>query len=149
VLEEAGDALMRLSHPAESIPFFRRAIELDPNFVAAYTTLSRIYSNVGEMGRAREYAKLAYERRHLVGERDQLSIAYQYHFEVTGDQGMAGNTLEEWACRFPSEYQPVNSLALIRNFLGDFDRAVEAGCEAVKRNPNHGYPYSNLAHAYR
>jgi DNA-binding winged helix-turn-helix (wHTH) protein/tetratricopeptide (TPR) repeat protein len=149
VLETQADALMRLAHPAESIPFFLRAIELDPNFVAAYTTLSRIYSNLGETLRAREYAKLAYERRQLVGERDQLSITYQYHFEVTGNQASASETLQEWARRFPSEFQPVNSLALIHNCLGDFERGVEAGCEAVKRNPLHGYPYSNLAYAYR
>ena len=48
----AGDALMRLAHPAESIPFFLRAVELDPNFASAYTSLSRIYSNLGEAERA-------------------------------------------------------------------------------------------------
>jgi DNA-binding winged helix-turn-helix (wHTH) protein/tetratricopeptide (TPR) repeat protein len=149
VLQAQGDALLRMAHLSESIPFFVRAIELDPNFVSAYTTLSRIYSNLGETGRAREYAKLAYERRQLAGERERLSIAYQYHFEVTGDQSSANEALEEWTQRFPSEFQPVNSLALIHNFLGLFERAVEAGREAVKRNPSHGYPYSNLAHAYR
>jgi DNA-binding winged helix-turn-helix (wHTH) protein/tetratricopeptide (TPR) repeat protein len=149
LLEDQADALMRAAHPAESIPFFLRAVELDSNFVAAYTTLSRIYSNLGETGPAREFAKRAYERRHQVGEREQLSIAYQYHFEVTGDQSRATETLEEWRQRFPLEFQPVNSLALIHNFLGDFERAAEAGREAVMRDPSHGYPYSNLAHAYR
>jgi hypothetical protein len=33
---------------AESIPFFLRAIMLDPNFAAAYTSLSTICSNLGE-----------------------------------------------------------------------------------------------------
>jgi DNA-binding winged helix-turn-helix (wHTH) protein/tetratricopeptide (TPR) repeat protein len=149
VLDAQADALMRQAHSAESIPFFRRAIELDPNFAAAYTGLSRIYSNLGEVERAKEYAKLAYERRELVSERDRLSITYQYHYEVTGDQSRANRTLEEWSQTFPAEFQPVNSLAVIHNFLGDFERAIEEGHEAVKRNPSHGFPYSNLAHAYR
>ena len=85
-----------------------------------------------------------------MGEREQLSIAYQSHFEATGDQARATETLEEWQRRFPLEFQPVNSLALIHNFLGQLsESAVEAGAESVKRDPSHGYPYSDLAHAYR
>ena len=149
LLAARADTLMQMAHPAQSIPFFLRAVELDPNFAAAYVGLSRIYSNLGETERAREYAKLAYERRELGNERECLSISYQYHFEVTGDQSRATQTLEEWKQRFPLEFQPVNGLTVIHNFLGSFERAIEEGLEAVKRNPSHGYPYSNLAHAYR
>ena len=59
---------------------------------------------------------------------------------MTGDQASATETLEEWQRRFPLEFQPVNSLALIHNFLGGFDSAVEAGAESVKRDRSHGYP---------
>jgi DNA-binding winged helix-turn-helix (wHTH) protein/tetratricopeptide (TPR) repeat protein len=149
LLAAQADALMRLSHPAESIPFFLRAVEIDPEMAAAYIGLSRIYSNLGEADRAKEYAKRAYEHREHAGERERLSIVYQYHYEVTGDQGRASRTLDQWKRAFPLEFQPVNSLAVIHNFLGDFERAVAEGQEAVRRNPSHGYPYSNLAHAYR
>ncbi len=101
------------------------------------------------MDRAREYAALAYERRDLVGERERLSIAYQYHYDVTGNQARANETLEDWKRSFPQEFQPANSLALMHNFLGRFELAIEEAEEAVRRNPSHGYPYSNLAHAYR
>jgi DNA-binding winged helix-turn-helix (wHTH) protein/tetratricopeptide (TPR) repeat protein len=149
LLTAQANALMRLAHSAEAIPFFLRAIELDPNFVSAYVCLSRIYSNLGEVERAKEYAKLAYERREHVSERDRLSIVYQYHYEVTGDQPLATQTLEVWKRSFPEEYQPANSLAVVHNLLGQFEKAIEEGNEAVRRNPNHGFPYSNLAHAYR
>ena len=148
-LAERADALLRLSHPAESIPFFVKALEIDPDFVSAYTGLSRIYSNLGEIERAKEYAKLAYERRDQASDRDRLSITYQYHYEVTGNQALASQTLEAWKRAFPLEFQPVNSLVVMHNFLGCFERAIEEGHEAVERNPSHGYPYSNLAHAYR
>ena len=148
-LTARADALTRLGHPSESIPFFLRAVELEPNFAAAYTALSRIYSNLGEAEQATDYAKLAYARREQVSERERLSITYQYHYEVTGDQVRATQSLEEWKHAFPEDFRPVNSLALIHNFLGRFERAIEEGHEAVRRNPTHGYPYSNLAHAYR
>src|SRR5262245_32947916 len=149
LLAAQSDALIRLPHTAESIPFFMEAIELDPTLVPAYINLSRIYSNLGDAVRAREYARLAYERRDNVDEREGLSLRYQYHFEVTGNQVQATETLETWKVAFPREFQPVNSLAHIHCLLGRFERAVEEGVEAVRRNPSHGYPYSNLSHAYR
>jgi tetratricopeptide (TPR) repeat protein len=149
LLDSQADGLMRQGYHAESIPFFERAVEIDPNFAAAYVSLSRIYSNLGEAERAAEYARLAYERRDHVSTRDRLSITYQFHYEVTGDQSQATRTLEEWKQVFPLEFQPANSLTVIHNFPGNFERAIEEGREAVRRNPSHGYPYSNLAHAYR
>jgi len=133
----------------ESIPFFQRAAELDPKFASAYASLSTVYSNLGEAEPARRYARLAYERRDQVSERERLSITYQYYSEVTGDQSRAAETLEVWKQSFPRAFQPVNSLTVIHNFLGRFERAVEEGEEAVRRNPSHGFPYSNLAYAYR
>jgi DNA-binding winged helix-turn-helix (wHTH) protein/tetratricopeptide (TPR) repeat protein len=133
----------------EAIPFFLRAVELDPKFASAYTSLSTVYSNLGEAEPAERYARLAYERGDQVSERERLSISYQYHYQVTGDQSRATETLEVWKQSFPREFQPVNSLAVIHNYLGRFERAVEEGQEAIRRNPAHGFPYSNLAHAYR
>ena len=144
-----ADELTRLAHPVESIPFFLRAVEIDPGFAAAYASLSRTYSNLGEAERSRDYARLAYQHRDQARQAENLSITYQYHYEVTGDQILATQTLEDWKQACPGEFQPVNSLALIHNFLGRFERAIDEGREAVRRNPSHGFPYSNLAHAYR
>jgi DNA-binding winged helix-turn-helix (wHTH) protein/tetratricopeptide (TPR) repeat protein len=149
LLTAQANALMRLAHSAEAIPFFLRAVELDPNFASAYVNLSRIYSNLGEVERAKEYARQAHELREHASERERLSIVYQYEFEVAGDQSRASQTLEIWRRLFPEEYQPANSLAYIHNVLGDFNLAIEEGKEAFRRNPSHGFPYSNLAHAFR
>jgi DNA-binding winged helix-turn-helix (wHTH) protein/tetratricopeptide (TPR) repeat protein len=133
----------------ESLAFFQRAIELDPRFASGYTTLSTVYSNLGEAERAENYARLAYEQRDRVSERERLSIIYQYHYQVTGDQARATEALEVWKQSFPREFQPANSLAVTHNYLGRFDQAVVEAEEAIRRNPSHGFPYSNLAQAYR
>ena len=39
---------------AAAIPFFQRAISLDPNFAMAYARLGTEYCNVGEAARAAE-----------------------------------------------------------------------------------------------
>jgi serine/threonine protein kinase/Flp pilus assembly protein TadD len=133
----------------EAIPFFLRAIELDPNFAQAYTSLSSTYSNLGENERAREYAMLAYQHREHVSERERLYVPYQYHDVVTGNQLLAMQTLAMWKEAFPRAFQPVNSLAYSNNWLGRFERAIPEAEEAIRRNPGHGFPYSNLAAAYR
>ena len=119
----------------ESIAFFQRAIELDPNFASAYNSLSNTYSNLGEAERAKEYAKLAFERRNHVSERERLYIDYQYHDVVTGNQPNAIQTLELWKQLFPREFQPVNSLAFVHIYLGDFERAVSRRPRGYKAEP--------------
>ena len=104
----------------QSLSFFQRAIELDPSFASAYTSLSNTYSNLGETERAQQYAKLAFEHRERVSERERLYITYQYHDVVTGDQSGIISTLELWKQSFPREFQPANSLAFVHNLLGAF-----------------------------
>src|SRR5262245_26620238 len=105
LLNAQANALMHLAHSAEAIPFFLRAIELDPNFASAYVSLSRIYSNLGDAERAKQYAKRAYELRERASERERLSIAYQYHYEVTGDQKRATETLKTGNKRFRENFR--------------------------------------------
>ena len=133
----------------DSIPFFERAIALDPRFALAYTTLSSVYGGLGETKRGEDYARLAYEHRASVSERERLFITYQYHDRVTGDQNKARETLEVWKQSYPRDYRPANALAVLLNRLGDYERAIIEAEEASRRNPAHPFPYSNLAYAYR
>jgi eukaryotic-like serine/threonine-protein kinase len=65
-----GDAL--------SIPFFKRAIELDPNFSMAYAGLAVAYGNRQQPSLALENATKAYELRDRVTEREKLRISAHY-----------------------------------------------------------------------
>ena len=133
----------------ESIPFFERAIGLDRNFALAYTTLSSIYGGLGETGRGEDYARLAYEHRSTVSERERLFITYQYHDRVTGDQLKTREALEVWKQTYPLDYRPANALALQLLRLGEYDRAIAEAQEALRLNPAHPFPYSNLSYALR
>ena len=133
----------------EAIPFFERAIALDPRFALAYTTLSTLYGGLGETGRSEELARLAYDNRGHVSERERLFITYQYHDRYTGDQTKARETLDVWKRTYPRDYRPANALAVLLNRLGDYDAAIEEAREAIRRNPEHAFPRSNLAYALR
>ncbi|MCL4845013.1 MAG: protein kinase [Acidobacteria bacterium] len=133
----------------ESIPFFKRAIELDPRFASAYDALSTVYGSLGETGRSADYGRLAYEHREPVSERERLSITVQYHDRVTGDLDQAIAALQLWKQSYPRDYRPSNILAVLYNRTGEFGRAADEAREAHRRNPGHPFPYSNLAYAAR
>ena len=56
-----------------ALPFYKRAVELDPNFAMAYLAIAGVYSNLNEVGRAAENARKAYELRDKVSERERFS----------------------------------------------------------------------------
>jgi eukaryotic-like serine/threonine-protein kinase len=133
----------------DAIPLLERAIQVDPQFALAYTTLSTVYGGLGETGRSEEFARLAYEHRDHVSERERLYIAYQYHDRYTGNQLKTREALEVWKRTYPGDYRPANALAVLLNRLGDYPGAVLEAEEAARRNPVHAFPYSNLAYARR
>jgi serine/threonine protein kinase/tetratricopeptide (TPR) repeat protein len=133
----------------EAIPFLERAIALDPRFALAYTTLSTLYGGLGETSRSEELARLAYENREHVSERERLFLTYQYHDRFTGDQTRAQETLQVWKRTYPRDYRPANALAVLFNRLGEYQSAAAEAEEAITRNPAHAFPQSNLAYALR
>lgn len=133
----------------DAVPLLERAIAIDPGFALAHATLSALYGSLGETGRAEEFARRAYEHRERVSERERLFIVHQYHDRVTGDLLNARETLEVWKRTYPLDYRPVNALAVLLNRLGQYDAAAVEAEEARRRNPDHAFPYSNLAYAHR
>ena len=57
-----------------AMPFYLRAIELDPDFATAYARLSTIYGNLNRRPEMLKYASEAYARRDRVSERERLYI---------------------------------------------------------------------------
>ena len=108
-----------------------------------------LYGGLGETSRSEELARLAYENRGHVSERERLFITYQYHDRFTGDQTRTQETLEVWKRTYPRDYRPANALAVLFNRLGDYQAAMAEAEEAIKRNPAHAFPQSNLAYALR
>jgi len=143
-----GVARRAMGSDVEAIPFFKRAVELDPTFASAHSALSSIYGGLGETEQRGIFARLAYTNRDHVSQRERMFIEYQYH-DAAGDELRAVGILEVWKQSYPHDYRPANALAVSLNRLGQYARAIEEASEAQRRNPSHPFPYSNLAYAYR
>jgi len=133
---------------AQSAPFFKRAIELDPNFGLAHATLGTVYSNLGERQLSIAYAKRAFELRDRVGEFEKLYISSHYYWFVTGELDKAVEIFELVRQTYPREMTAPNNLAVIYDFTGQYEKAVQNAREAILRGPNEQFGYNNLADAY-
>jgi eukaryotic-like serine/threonine-protein kinase len=146
-------SLARKKHFAEgdvaARPFFRRAVELDPNFAMAYAYLSTTYSNHREPELAAENIRKAYELRAKVSERERFYIESHFYSNGTGESEKAVQVLEQWQQTYPGYYSPYTTLGYIyRTQLGDPEKALEEAREAMRLEPNHSFSYYNLGVDY-
>ncbi len=130
-----GMAQRAKGNETESVTFFKRAIELDPNFAMAYGTLGTVYSNLGEPERAIEYYRKAFERRERASEREKFYITAHYYSSVTGETDKVIETYELWKQTYPRDSIPWGNLSATYRSLGRFDKALQEAREAVRLAP--------------
>lgn len=143
-----GDDKRLHGNEAESIPDYRMAIDLDPNFAIAYARLSAVYRNLGDSKLADDYLREAFERREHVSTREKFYIAVHYYVDATAEIDKAIEIYELWAQTYPHDWIPFSNLANELARIGQPEKAVAAGREALRLNPEIGFPYSTLATAY-
>ena len=131
-----------------ALPFFKRAVELDPNFAMAYGAMSAAYGNLNEVGRAAENARKAYELREKVSERERFAIEANYYLVATGELEKAAQVYELWQQTYPRDYAPYANLGFISASLGNWEKALEEAREALRLEPNSEINYVNLGIAY-
>jgi tetratricopeptide (TPR) repeat protein len=128
----------------EAIPFYKRAIELDPAFALAYTRLAVAYDNSRQSELAADYATKAFELRDRVSERERHFISWRYYSSTTREIDKTIEALELWKQTYPRDTVPHNTLSFLYTQIGQFDKAIEEAREAIRLNPARPQPYSNL-----
>ncbi len=133
---------------ADSVPLFKRAIELDPNFALAYANLGTAYNNLGAHELAVEDTKKAFELRERVSEREKFYISAHYYDTVTGEIDKAIETLELWKQTYPRDWIPHNNLVVAYVEIGEYEKALPDARENVRLNPTIVAPYALLGFVY-
>ncbi len=141
-------SLGRKQNSAAAIPFYQHAIELDPNFAAAYARLGIMYRNIGQPAKASEYVTKAFELRKHAGERDKLRITASYYEFVTGEQEKAIQTYQLWAQSYPRDWLPLFNAGVAYGSLGQYEKAVETTRKSLDLYPENVTAYENLGTFY-
>jgi tetratricopeptide (TPR) repeat protein len=131
-----------------SIPFFRQAIALDPNFAMAYLQLATRYSNLDEVEQAKPSLEKAFMLRDRVSKREAFYIASSYYDSLIGDLQKADEVYQLWAQVYPQDSTPLDRLGNNYIFRGQYPQALEVLLEEKKLAQGGFYNYANLVAAY-
>ena len=130
-----------------SIPFLKRAIEIDPSFPMAYAALAVLYGNLNQPTLALENATKAYELRERANEREKLRIA-AYYFRARGEIEKEAETYELWTANYPRDVSLYVNLASDYGNLGQYDKALAQEKEALRLAPDIVVVYANMGGTY-
>ena len=118
-----------------AVSFFRRAVEIDPNFAMAYSSLGVTYYLVGKNGGAHESITRAYELRDHASERERFFISSNYNAIATGDKDKSAQICDQWTKIFPRDPLAFFSLSVYYEFAGRWDEALAAAREMLRLDP--------------
>jgi len=136
---------------ASAIPFFRRAVEIDPQFAMAYAHLGLSYSTIGESVLSAESTAKAWQLRDHTSDREKFFIDFTYHRQVTGNLEKAFQTLELWFQTYPRGEEPSAQgllFGLSAVGTGRLERSIQEAQKAIALNIALVFAYHSLASSY-
>ena len=138
----------RTSGDFDAVPFFRRAIELDPEFALAYARLGTVYANLGQNEEGRKMTAKAYEYRAKVSEAERLYIEARYHSTVEVDVQKALDAYRVWLAAYPNDYTALTNSALLLRQRGDVAEGLRNQEAATRVAPDQPIAWQNLGDTY-
>jgi DNA-binding winged helix-turn-helix (wHTH) protein/tetratricopeptide (TPR) repeat protein len=127
------------------LPFFQRAVELDPEFANALAGLGTVYSSMGDTSLASQYMQRAFELRDRVSDWERYTIATQYYLVTTGELERAVQACQVWVQRYPWDRTAHHRLALAYGKLGDWENSRAEFAKARQVGGDHPLDANMLA----
>lgn len=138
----------RMTGDFDAVPFFRRAIDLDPEFALAYARLGTVYANLGQADESRKMTTRAYELRDKVSDLERYYIEARYYTTAEVDSQKALDTYKVWLATYPNDYTALINSALLHKQQGDTAEAIRKLELATKVAPDQPQAWSNLGQSY-
>jgi tetratricopeptide (TPR) repeat protein len=140
---------MRFSaKPYEAITLYKRAVEIDPDFVFAYLTLGTVYRETFQNDLAIDVTKKAYEMREEVSERDRFILEYVYSSQIIRDLDNVIKSLESAKSMYPRDPSVWGNLQSSYNKSGQYEKAAATARDVIRTRPDSVLANGNLARAY-
>ena len=129
-----------------ALPYFQRAVELDPNFASAHMRVANAIwmGGGGQQSIANENIEKAYALRDRVSRREYFHITTRY-FGYLEDLEKGRSEAELWAEIYPRDAEAHYILADQAMWRGNWEEAIKHGRLSVDANPNDNRNYYNLA----
>lgn len=142
----AGWRLHTTSGSMAGLSLVKRAVEIDPNFALAHSTLGRQYADLDEGELSAQSTTRAWQLRERASDPERFFITANYQILATGNLEAARQTCEAWAHTYPREALPHTMLSGFPNKgAGRYEHAISEARIAVELDPDFGISYYNLA----
>jgi serine/threonine protein kinase/tetratricopeptide (TPR) repeat protein len=132
----------------QSIPAFKQAIELDPNFAMAYGRLGEVYGILDERTKSVEYLTKAFQLRDRVTEPEKYNISSQYYIVVSGEIKKSMQVCQLWAQSYPRDSEPHLNLGYGYAVFGQYEKANAETKQGLRLDPDNSIGYANLIQGY-
>ena len=130
-----------------ALPFFQRAVELDPTFAMAYARMSLHYWATTQEGPCADTALKAYRLRDKVSEREQLMIEGNYYFFATGELEKAAQAYSLWQQTYPRDAMPYAMGLYVSSSQGRWEATMEPAQEELRLEPHNVLAYADVSYS--
>jgi len=143
----AGQVQFRSGKTREAIPYFERAVELDPQFCSAYAMLGHSYFSIGNGQVAKKnFAKAFSLKDGRVTQEENFQITAYYHSYVTGNLEKDIAVLLLYQQAYPRSVIAANRLGIAYAMGGRKEEALQQFNWAIAHSPvPSAQYYSNAA----
>src|SRR6266478_605059 len=142
-----GRRLTRDKGALDGIAPLQKAVELDPRFALAYSSLAVDHYNLNQNARASEEIRQAFEMADRQTARERLQITTLYYDLGTGDVKKAIASYKQWATLYPRDDVPWGDLSSEYFLIGDYEQAAANAKQALRLEPSSVAWYENLSTA--
>lgn len=119
----------------QSIPMFKRAVELDPDFAYGYSLLAGNYWIVNELRRSAENAAKAFALKGKGSDRERLYITGVYDNYTLGELDKAIEAFRVYDQTYPNDFRSWGNMSLAYLLLGQYENTLRQARESVRLNP--------------
>jgi serine/threonine protein kinase/tetratricopeptide (TPR) repeat protein len=120
--------------PEEALGEYLKALDFDPNFGRAYSSIAVLYFNRGQYGEAEKYFQEAFKRIDQMTDREKFRTQGSYYLMKRDFK----NAIEQYSSlleQYPGDYTAHAMLAFAYFYARNMAKAVEEGRLDVKYNP--------------
>ncbi len=132
----------------QSLDSYKKAVEIDPTFAAAYQSLSWAYDLMFETRASHEALEKAMTYARKATEKERLYIEVDYAAYIEKDQQKSIQLLKQLINKYPKEKRAYLALANTYGY-DESDKAIEELNKALEIDPNYADAIQSLGLYYR
>jgi eukaryotic-like serine/threonine-protein kinase len=142
-----GSNEARNANSLGALPFYKKAIQLDPNFAMAYRGAAVAFNNMAQTETSLEYIQKAFDLRDRASDHENLAIS-SFYYQQTNQFDKALANYEQYQKSYPRDSRAWLNAGSLHSTIGDFDKSLTENLEAVRLEPEQANGYQNAAVAY-